>query len=192
MRPIVKAWVLTASESEQFFNCCNPQALFPKCSSVIANCWSLPIAGGSSGWIPPENRLDLNDALAKIQSIAAPDLEKRNYMAYCTAYINQLAQAQPDRQVIEKVLSAAAVIDNDDWTPVICHHDLVAENIIITESGPILLDWEYAALGHPALDAVRLFKNDLCFVGKSYDSEIIQQLAILQQGMDDLWSLVQG
>lgn len=144
-------------------------------------------------WVDtPENRRGVNSALAAIQSVAAPDMEKRNYMAYCNAYINQLAQAQPDRKVIEKVLSAAAAIDNSDWTPVICHHDLVAENIIITERGPILLDWEYAALGHPDLDALRLFKNDLSSVQGAYDTEVIGQLAILQQGMDDLWSLLQS
>ena len=144
-------------------------------------------------WVDtPENRRGVNSALASIQSVAAPDLEKRNYMAYCTAYINQLAQVQRDQQVIESVLSAAEAIDKSEWTPVICHHDLVAENIIITESGPVLLDWEYAALGHPALDALRLFKKDLSSIQGAYDTEVIGQLAILQQGMDDLWSLLQS
>ena len=148
---------------------------------------------GGQHWVDtPKNRQNLNDALGKIQSVATPNLEKRNYMAYCSAYINQLAQAQRDQQVIESVLSAAEAIDNSDWTPVICHHDLVGENIIITESGPILLDWEYAALGHPALDALRLFKNDLCSIQGAYDTEVIGQLTILQQGMDDLWSLLQS
>ena len=192
MPPTVKVWVLTASESKEFFNCCKPQALFPKCTSVISQLLVTSYCRGQQWVDTPENRRGVNSALASIQSVAAPDLEKRNYMAYCTAYINQLAQAQRDQRVIESVLSAAEAIDNSEWTPVICHHDLVGENIIITESGPVLLDWEYAALGHPALDALRLFKNDLSSIQGAYDSAVIGQLAILQQGMDDLWSLLQS
>ena len=40
-----------------------------------------------------ENRRNLNAALAQIQAIAVADLEKRNYVNYCTAYINQLDQS---------------------------------------------------------------------------------------------------
>ena len=145
----------------------------------------------------PQNCRKLNSALAQIQAIAAPGLEKRNYVDYCAAYIDQLGQGhihkhRVDQRMVEAILSAASTVDNSDWTPVICHHDLVAENIIITESSPVLLDWEYAALGHPALDALRLFKNDLSSVQGAYDTEVIGQLAILQQGMDDLWSLLQS
>jgi len=38
------------------------------------------------------------------------------------------------------------------WTPVLCHHDLIPENILETDDGLVLLDWEYASLGHPDFD----------------------------------------
>ncbi|MEQ9567548.1 MAG: phosphotransferase, partial [Pseudomonadales bacterium] len=39
-----------------------------------------------------------------------------------------------------------------DWTPVLTHHDLIPENIIDDGQRLYIVDWEYAALGHPQLD----------------------------------------
>lgn len=138
-----------------------------------------------------DNRHAVNSMLVQIQSIAVPDLPPRNYVDYCTAYILQLKQHRPDRALVEEILSAAAAIDNSLWPAVICHHDLVPENIIVTENGLKLLDWEYAAMGHPALDYLRLYQSDLTSTNLPYDSHTIEQLAIVQRGMDELWSLVQ-
>lgn len=133
----------------------------------------------------------VNAVLEQIQSIAVPDLPPRNYVDYCTAYISQLDQSMVDSALAEKILSAAAAVDSSAWPAVICHHDLVPENIIVTEDGLILLDWEYAAMGHPALDYLRLYQNDLRSTNLSYEAESIEQLKIVQRAMDDLWTLVQ-
>jgi len=144
-----------------------------------------------------ENRRKLNSALAKIQAIAVPDLAKRNYVDYCTAYINQLDQHLVDQPLVEEILSAASAVDASDWTPVISHHDLVPENIIVTAQGLKLLDWEYAAMGHPALDYLSLHEKclypvDLISTNLAYDRGSIEPLKIVQRGMNDLWSLVQS
>ena len=34
----------------------------------------------------------------------------------------------------------------------VCHHDATPANIVFSAGGPLLLDWEYAALGRPVLD----------------------------------------
>ena len=138
-----------------------------------------------------DNRRAVNHMLKQIQSITVTDLEARNYFNYCTAYINQLDQSLISDSLIEKILLAAAAIDASVWTPVICHHDLVPENIIVTDAGLVLLDWEYAAMGHPALDYIRLYQGDLTLANLPYDRYSINQLEILQRGMDDLWLLVQ-
>lgn len=141
-----------------------------------------------------DNRRAVNSMLEQIQSIAAPNLKARNYVDYCTDYINQLGHSPKQvksPKLIETILSAAAEIDKTVWQPVICHHDLVPENIIVTATGLILLDWEYAAMGHPALDYIRLYKSDLASTNLAYDRHTIEQLATVQNGMDDLWSLVQ-
>lgn len=139
-----------------------------------------------------ENRRNLNTALAQIQAIAAPDLKKRNYEDYCTAYINQLDQHLVDQGMVEQILSAASALDNSNWTPVISHHDLVPENILVTAQGLKLLDWEYAAMGHPALDYMHLYSTDLIFTNFAYDTDSIEPLKVVQRGMNDLWSLVQS
>ena len=38
----------------------------------------------------------------------------------------------------------------------LCHHDLIPENIVITHSGPIFIDWEYAAVGIDVMDFAAL------------------------------------
>lgn len=38
------------------------------------------------------------------------------------------------------------------YTPVLSHHDLVPDNIMETQQGLVVLDWEYAGMGHPDFD----------------------------------------
>ena len=46
-------------------------------------------------------------------------------------------------------------------------------------------------MGHPALDYIRLYKSDITSTNLAYDRVTIEKLATVQDGMDDLWSLVQ-
>ena len=135
----------------------------------------------------------LNRLLLRIQAVEVSQLPRRNYVAYCQAYIDQLDSAFATKGLQQTILTAAAAIDAADWRGVICHHDLVAENILVTEGGLIVLDWEYAAVGHPALDALRFHRTDRPFscVNSELDRESLKQLTILLRGMDDLWSLLQ-
>jgi thiamine kinase len=139
-----------------------------------------------------DNRHAVNAMLENIQSIAVPDLQPRNYVDYCSAYISQLDDSLVDNPLIERILAAAEAIDNSRYKAVICHHDLVAENIIVTADGLILLDWEYAAMGHPALDYMRLYQSDLRSTNLAYEANTLEQLKIVLRAMDDLWLLVQG
>ena len=152
------------------------------------------------------NSADKTAAVARllhaIQAVEAPQLARRNYVAYCQAYLNQLTGAavnnpinrQQHSHLQQIVLDAAAAIDAAPWPAVICHHDLVPENILLTDQGPVILDWEYAALGHPALDFLRLYQGDLSAVAETtgVDDQSLKKLAILQRGMDDLWQLLQS
>jgi thiamine kinase-like enzyme len=146
----------------------------------------------------PEQMAALNQLLQRIQDVEITQLQRRNYVEYCQAYIDQLGSAFAIEGLQQTILTAAAAIDAADWPGVICHHDLVPENILVTEDGLIVLDWEYAALGHPALDALRFHETEMpsnCVqlgVGSDRLSESLKQLAILLRGMDDLWSLVQN
>ena len=145
-----------------------------------------------------EQMAALNQLLQRIQGVEVAQLQRRNYVQYCQAYIDQLGSAFAIEGLQQTILTAAAAIDAADWHAVICHHDLVPENILVTADGLIVLDWEYAALGHPALDALRFHETDLsssCVdMGVRPDrlNESLKPLAILLRGMDDLWSLVQN
>ena len=141
---------------------------------------------------PAQVMVEITHVLAKIQQVNVPQLERRNYVDYCQAYLDQLNDQPVGRALRDRLLEAAACIDSAPWSAVICHHDLIAENIIITANGPVILDWEYAALGHPALDYMRLLGGqipDAACLG--VDQKITEKLAILQRGMDDLWLLLQ-
>mgnify|MGYP006079343489 FL=1 len=135
----------------------------------------------------------LNQLLQRIQAVKVRQLQRRNYVQYCQAYIDQLGSAFAIEGLQQTILTAAAAIDAAHWPEVICHHDLMPENILVTAGGLIVLDWEYAALGHPALDGLRFHGTDqpLSSVHLGVDRETLKQLAILLRGMDDLWSLVQ-
>ena len=50
-------------------------------------------------------------------------------------------------------------VDTEDWEPVICHHDMVPENIIVNGRGLFIIDWEYASIGHPQFDYLRLINS---------------------------------
>jgi len=121
----------------------------------------------------------LSVAISQIQSVKMFGVEPRNYLQYCRDYIQQLPDKALSPAVIETVEAVALEVDNEDWEPVICHHDLVPENIIINDRAVFIIDWEYAALGHPELDFLMLDSNG-----------VSSSLLELKQAMDTLWLAV--
>ena len=131
----------------------------------------------------------VSNALRKVQAIPMSDTVPRNYLQYCHGYLDQLSDDCVSAGVKEEIETVARVVDNSDWQPVICHHDLVAENIIENHNGVFIIDWEYAALGHPGLDFLRLYGAD--FADSGDQQNILQPLFKIQQAMDKLWLAVQ-
>ena len=85
------------------------------------------------------------------------DLPRRRYHAYLCRYWQQLARANavtPDLhrawQDFEPRLQA---FDRADWRAGLVHHDLVPANVLDSGRRLVLIDWEYAAIGHPGIDA---------------------------------------
>lgn len=127
-----------------------------------------------------EVKYALSVAISQIQSVKMLGEEPRNYLQYCRDYIQQLHDKALSPSVIETIEAVALEVDNEGWEPVICHHDLVPENIIINDRGVFIIDWEYAALGHPELDFLMLNR-------KGIPSLLLE----LKQAMDTLWLVVQ-
>ena len=125
-------------------------------------------------------RDSLHMALSQIQSIKMPGEKPRNYLQYCRDYLDQLSDKTLSTAVTKQIESVASAVDKDDWQAAICHHDLVPDNIIANDRGLFIIDWEYAALGHPRLDFLMLDK-------KGIPSSLLE----LKQAMDTLWLAVQ-
>ena len=125
-------------------------------------------------------RDSLHTALSQIQSIKMPGEKPRNYLQYCRDYLDQLSDKTLSTAVTKQIESVASAVDKDDWQAVICHHDLVPDNIIANDRGLFIIDWEYAALGHPRLDFLVLDE-------KGIPSSLLE----LKQAMDTLWLAVQ-
>lgn len=131
----------------------------------------------------------VSNALHRVQAIEMPGAIPRNYLQYCRGYLNQLTDGCVSFAVKEEIEAVARIVDSSDWQPVICHHDLVAQNIIENHNGVFIIDWEYAALGHPSLDFMRLYGAD--FATLDDQQNILQPLFKVQQAMDKLWLAVQ-
>lgn len=83
-------------------------------------------------------------------------LPARNYLDYLQHYWKQLEgtpAATPELTAEwQHFVPELEAFQQSDWTPVLTHHDLIPENIIDDGQRLYIIDWEYAALGHPQLD----------------------------------------
>mgnify|MGYP000011004519 FL=1 len=127
----------------------------------------------------------LETCINRIQSYAIKNMNPRNYLSYIHLYSDQLT----DFQGLAEIEDAATTIDNSIWVPVIGHHDLVLENVIYNDQKMYFIDWEYAHLGHPLIDHIKLFGRDYC--ADKADTQTINALETLQRGIEKLWYAVQ-
>ena len=127
----------------------------------------------------------LENCIERIQSYSVDCMTKRNYKNYINLYSDQVRNFDG----LSEIESAASLIDMGEWDPVISHHDLILENIIWSNKGMFFIDWEYAHLGHPLIDHVKLFGRIYC-VNKS-DIQTIDALDTLQSGITKLWYALQ-
>jgi len=134
-------------------------------------------------------RTEVEGSLKKIQAIRLGNMPRRNYLKYSRSYSDQLSDFS-DFSDLEAIERAAMTIDEGDWQPVISHHDLLFENIVYNDQGVYLIDWEYAALGHPLIDYLRVFGPKYC-ISKA-DAGTVEALVVLQLGLTKLWYAVKG
>ena len=127
----------------------------------------------------------LENCIERIQSYSVDYMIKRNYKSYINLYSDQV----PNFDGLSEIESAASLIDMGEWEPVISHHDLILENIILSNQGMFFIDWEYAHLGHPLIDHVKLFGRSCC--DNKSDIQTIDALDTLQSGITKLWYALQ-
>ena len=127
----------------------------------------------------------LENCIERIQSYSVDCMTKRNYKNYINLYSDQVRNFDG----LSEIESAASLIDMGEWEPVISHHDLILENIIWSNKGMFFIDWEYAHLGHPLIDHVKLFGRTYCV--NKLDIQTIDALDTLQSGITKLWYALQ-
>ncbi|WP_185233893.1 choline/ethanolamine kinase family protein [Teredinibacter franksiae] len=101
-------------------------------------------------------RRRLEELLTQVQRVRVK-VPACDYLAYVQNYLNQIERLAPDSlrvfgDALPEFLAELKTFMVSGWTPVLCHHDLIPENILETDDGLVLLDWEYASLGHPDFD----------------------------------------
>ena len=103
-----------------------------------------------------KQREKLKGALQNIQQVRI-DHPRFDYYQHLKHYRNELSVRNivlnaSDQTALNEFEPELLAFAGGDWQPILCHHDLVAENIIETTNGLAILDWEYAAMGHPHFD----------------------------------------
>ena len=122
------------------------------------------------------------------------DLAPRNYMAYLEDYESQIRDS--DWKTGEKLefidfKQKLKLWERERSSFPLCHHDLIPENIVETESGICILDWEYAAKGCAELDLLSLACEELSFdLGGLNCSSLDSTIFELNEWLTTLWHKV--
>lgn len=91
-----------------------------------------------------------------VAQVLAPGTPRRSYTAYLDHYWQQLEDAGAIDMALARrwwrFRDTLVAFDRTDWPAVLTHHDLIPENVLETADRLYLIDWEYAAVGHPDID----------------------------------------
>lgn len=103
----------------------------------------------------PDRLARLQKMLERLHEIVPP-WPRRRYHPYVCGYWNQLEQAGRVDAALARAWRAfeprLEAFDQADWPTRLVHHDLIPDNILETPERLYLIDWEYAAPGHPDID----------------------------------------
>jgi len=138
--------------------------------------------------LTPQQKEKVLQLIQRYQSIDL-DLPKFDYVAHLTGYRKRVLadESLSSEWEDEWQCFLPNLVDwqNSSWKPVLCHHDLTGKNLVCTNDGWRLLDWEYAAMGHPAIDSIGMGVNS-----EILDGEEEELLKKLMMWMDRYWLLL--
>ncbi|WP_027330578.1 choline/ethanolamine kinase family protein [Marinimicrobium agarilyticum] len=131
----------------------------------------------------PYQRRRLLEMLARVHQLE-PETPRRRYQDYLSHYWHQLEAAGAIEQKLAQGWNdfwpRLVAFDRSGWEPVLTHHDLIPENILESDERLYLIDWEYAAVGHPDIDR-------WCLDPSLVVDPFVHELA---QWTNDLWERV--
>ena len=126
-----------------------------------------------------EDRKKLSSLIESYQDIQI-DLPKFNYFNHVSLYwqkikeIKQIGNLRENK--IEAFLAKLSNFQESNWPALLTHHDLET-NILVTDSGYKIIDWEYAGNGFHDFDR--------CSIGLIEKNEMINDLIMV---MNELWT----
>lgn len=133
----------------------------------------------------------LADAMNAYQQVTC-DVPHIQYDEYLKKYWQILEQKQPS--ITQKLKTEwnnfskrVRAFSKQNWERKLTHHDLTASNIIETDDGIKIIDWEYASLGHPAIDAIYAGLPEHYV---AYPEDEIHFLREMINWMDQLWRYI--
>ena len=126
-----------------------------------------------------EDRKKLSSLIESYQDIQI-DLPKFNYFNHLILYwqkikeIKQIGNLRENK--MEAFLAKLSNFQESNWPALLTHHDLET-NILVTDSGYKIIDWEYAGNGFHDFDR--------CSIGLIEKNEMIDDLIMV---MNELWT----
>ncbi len=180
--------------------CCEPRR------GILVSRWVEGAAWTSEQAAQPENIEKIAQLARRIHSLPLPDVARAMRIeAWIAHYRQTLARHAADAHpALQSALDErlAALNRLAPPAPVLCHSDLHVQNLIATDHGLVLLDWEYAHVSEPFWDlAGWAANNDLggrsrhlllaSYIGREPEAQEtarLQQLLWLYDYVCLLWS----
>jgi len=131
-------------------------------------------------------RTDLAQAIQHFSQLNL-NLPTFNYSEHLDRYVavlRGLGGAVPDIlcRTIAAVEPEIKAFQSSGWRPCLVHHDLESRNIIQSDQGLKIIDWEYGAMGYRGMD--------LAVLGSMYN-EPHSVVPALRELINDLWFLIE-
>ena len=150
----------------------------------------------------PQNPYDeLAPVLRKLQGLSLASLPQLNPVAACQQYLGKIAAKGVEYPAVEKLVETVdfSSLEKILEPQVLCHGDLVPENILYTGEGIKLIDFEFSGMGHQVWDVAYLrsfCKGDretqdwLSSFSVEMPAEEFERLVDLATLLSLLWSIV--
>ena len=125
------------------------------------------------------DKKNLYDLIDRYQNIKL-NMPKFNYLNHFKKYENFISKNMKiDSKLSMKLKFFYPRLEdfqNQNWKPVLCHHDLSSSNIIKTNTGLRIIDWEYSGFGHFNFDKEYLSLDKTADIFFSDFFEILKEL----------------
>jgi thiamine kinase-like enzyme len=131
----------------------------------------------------PAQKRRLLEVIEQLKLIELP-YPRRSYLSYVEQYWQQLQSAGLADSALshrwQSIKARLSAFDRGQWATRLAHHDLIPSNVLETAEQIHVIDWEYAALGHPEID---LWSVEPAHISEPFIAELMHWI-------NTLWALL--